>query len=279
MSKELVEKIWDPGHSFDVVGAPLRWKKPAVGLVEACDDLFREDVTDEVIGAAFGVMAASPQHTFRITTHNAQRLPAWDAWIIDQGEELKSAIDEEPGPATSAPGSACVMLYNHTRPIRNWLKPSVYNQAPWPLPNVWIGVAIERRAHMSRIESLRKFPAAVRFISADPLLDDLGDVDLTAIDWVLIGGEHGSASLPFDIAWARKLLEQCKAQKVPAFVRQLGSKPFDGLQVTGEFRTGPGGRRQFKMTGTKLSLRNRYGRDIAEWPADLRVRDLPKSLQ
>jgi protein gp37 len=149
---------------------------------------------------------------------------------------------------------------------------------PWPLPNVWLGVSVENQHFADeRIPLLLQTPAAVRFISAEPLL---GPIELErggfalhrpvkspsgtrwpGLDWVIVGGESGSKARPFDLAWARSIVAQCKAAGVPVFVKQLGSNPTcehcgDAIAVFGP--------------------RNRKGGDINEFPQELRVREFPK---
>lgn len=88
----------------------------------------------------------------------------------------------------------------------------------WPA-NVWAGVSVENRATLERIDSLRKLPAK-RWISVEPLLEDLGTVDLTGISWVVCGGESGPRHRPMDHAWARDLYRQCQAAGVPFYFKQ-----------------------------------------------------------
>lgn len=93
----------------------------------------------------------------------------------------------------------------------------------WP-PNVWMGASVESAAYRFRIEHLRGVPAAVRFVSAEPLLGPLGDVDLDGIDWVIAGGESGPRARPMDIAWGRDLRDQCVGQGVKFFFKQWGGR-------------------------------------------------------
>jgi protein gp37 len=93
--------------------------------------------------------------------------------------------------------------------------------------NVWLGVTAENREQaVRRISALRSIPTAIRFVSAEPLLEDLGELDLEGIDWVIIGGESGAGARPFDVTWADHLIERSKLQGVKVFVKQLGRKPF-----------------------------------------------------
>jgi protein gp37 len=202
----------------------------------------------------FAVMALCPQHTFLVLTKRAERMrdycshPEVGARVWWQAYKI---------------GGLC---------------------KPWPLPNIWAGVSVEdqRRAD-ERIPLLLDTPAAVRWISAEPLLgpvdmvrflphdecDDAhphddrycwalgGDVNGTRIDggspldWVVCGGESGPGARPMDLAWARSLIAQCKAAGVPVFMKQLGS-------------------------ATGFNLHDRKGGDPMEWATDLRVREYPE---
>jgi protein gp37 len=88
-------------------------------------------------------------------------------------------------------------------------------------PNVWLGVSVEDKKHgLPRIDHLRENKAWVRFLSVEPLIEDLGDLDLWGIDWVIIGGESGSGHRPMDHGWARAIRDQCVAQGVALFFKQ-----------------------------------------------------------
>ena len=149
------------------------------------------------------------------------------------------------------------------------------------LPNVWLGTSVENQAAAdARIPHLLRVPAAVRFLSCEPLL---GPVDLTKllyrgdylnpldttndlaaphIDWCIIGGESGPGARPFNVEWARSLVRQCRAAGVKVFVKQLGANP--------QFQTAD-------MHGPQLlTLRDRKGGDVDEFPEDLRVREFPR---
>jgi protein gp37 len=92
---------------------------------------------------------------------------------------------------------------------------------PHGYPNVWLGVSVENKRHgLPRIDHLRPVPAVVRFLSVEPLLEDLGTVNLTGIDWVIVGGESGPNYREMDHAWARSLRDQCKAAGVSYFFKQ-----------------------------------------------------------
>jgi len=168
----------------------------------------------------------------------------------------------------------------------------------WP-KNLWAGTSVTSSEQTARIKHLLRVPAAVRFVSYEPAL---GPVDFSAwmwpaqwhwdarfktaqdalaarayaeqkpqalvsssarfIDWIIVGGESGTDARPFDIAWAGSTVQQCKAAGVPVFVKQLGMSPV-------ELRNEPAIR-------LAIHKRDRKGGDMAEWPADLRVRELPE---
>ncbi|MDH4172128.1 MAG: phage Gp37/Gp68 family protein [Betaproteobacteria bacterium] len=141
-------------------------------------------------------------------------------------------------------------------------------------PNVWLGASVVNQEEADRdIPKLLATPAAVRFVSYEPAL---GPVDwskikcvgadskfnkyaLDQLDWIIVGGESsqgGVVARPFNLAWARSTIEQCKRGRVPVFVKQLGSSPCNPAML-----------KHFK---------DRHGADPAEWPEDLRVQDFPE---
>jgi protein gp37 len=96
--------------------------------------------------------------------------------------------------------------------------------------NVWLGVSVEnRRSGLPRIDDLRATPARVKFLSVEPLLEDLGDFDLRGIDWVIVGGESGHQARPMRASWARKVKRQCAAAGVAFFFKQWGRFGQDGV--------------------------------------------------
>jgi len=95
------------------------------------------------------------------------------------------------------------------------------DQIDWP-SNVWMGVSVENAAFKSRIDHLRKTGAALKFLSIEPLLGDLGPIDLTNIDWAIVGGESGPGARPLDPDWVRNVREQCALANVPFFFKQWG---------------------------------------------------------
>jgi len=91
------------------------------------------------------------------------------------------------------------------------------------LPHIWWGVSVENRKHgLPRIEELRSAPARVRFLSVEPLLEDLGEIDLTGISWVIVGGESGPGARPMQPEWVRSIRDQCESASVSFFFKQWG---------------------------------------------------------
>jgi len=114
---------------------------------------------------------------------------------------------------------------------------------------------------------LRTIPAAVRVLTIEPLIEDLGPLDLTGIGWVIVGGESGRGARQCEVEWIRSIVRQCRTAGVPVFVRQLGSKP--------EF--GRGECVRWANDGPTQKLRDRKGGDMQEWPEDLQVREMPRT--
>jgi protein gp37 len=102
--------------------------------------------------------------------------------------------------------------------------------------HIWWGTSVENRKYgMPRIEHLRHTPAAVRFLSIEPLLEDLGEIDLRGIHWVIVGGESGRGARPMHPEWVRSVMDQCRIQSVPFFFKQWGGvrKKQAGRQLDG----------------------------------------------
>jgi protein gp37 len=105
---------------------------------------------------------------------------------------------------------------------------------PWP-KNVWIGVSVENQRVLCRVEDLRQVPAAVRFLSCEPLLGPMDDLDLEGIAWVIVGGESGPGARPMRPEWVESILKQCRRAKVAFFFKQWGGRRKDktGRELNG----------------------------------------------
>lgn len=195
---------------------PLYRQVPTTWFVCSMSDLFQADVEDQFIARVFAVMALAQRHVFQVLTKRAERAADWLA-----ANELR--VREEWGALES------VISYarNHDQPIDGRPAPRLAASARqwwgWPLPNVWVGVSCEDRKHgLPRLEHLRMTAAVVRFVSAEPLLEDLGTVDLQGIDWLICGGESGPGARVMAPDWARSLRDQCQAAGVAYFFKQWG---------------------------------------------------------
>ncbi|WP_084020233.1 DUF5131 family protein [Mycobacterium avium] len=210
-------KAWPNGFDVtlwpDRLGIPLRWRRPRRIFVCSTGDLFHDAVPDDFIAQVFAVMAACAEHTFMVLTKRHARLCS----LVSRG--LLDLVD-------------------------GWADKYGVRVARWPLPNVWLGVSAENQQWADiRIPALLATPAAVRFVSAEPLLgpidvgqslakwypDDsqpwLGD-RLWARDvlhWVIAGGESGIRARRMDPDWVRALQEQCHRAGIAFFFKQAGS--------------------------------------------------------
>lgn len=246
--------VFDPAK----LAEPLRWRKPRRIFVNSMSDLFHEHLTNGQIAAVFGVMAATPRHTFQILTKRAKRMREWFEWL-DERVEADAAkwsgrdcsVDihtaQEQCAVFSCWDEAVRHLGSGSPNVARATGIIAGDDTPkWPLPNVWLGVSVEDRKHgVPRIDELREIPAAVRMLSCEPLLEDLGTLDLTGISMVIVGAESGPGARPMDAAWARSLRDQCRAARVAFFVKQL--------VVDGKLR-----------------------KSIDEFPEDLRIQEFPR---
>lgn len=250
---------------------PLRWRKPRRVFVNSMSDLFHPDITNEQIAAVFGVMAASPQHTFQILTKRPERARQWFAWA----QRLDS-----PGSERAWRVCRVQMLYC-VEPPRDGYGPQT--RETWPLPNVWLGVSVEDQATADdRIPQLLRLPAAIRFVSAEPLLGPIyfGDDIYAAmsgessppIDWVIVGGEFGPNARLCYVDWVRRIVRACHFSGIAVFVKQLGYRYED--PVTGV--AGVGVELPAEYPKLRQRFKDRKGSDPDEWPEYLRVREWPK---
>jgi len=225
--------VWNGKLRFNKewLSEPLRWKRPRRIFVCAHGDLFAEGVPDEWMDQVFAVMALSPRHTFQVLTKRPERMceylshPATVRRIYDIATDMVilggvNAVLTIPENYEQAPAGNRVML------------------GLWPILNVWLGVSVEdqRRAD-ERIPILLDTPAALRWISAEPLLGPLtiqkylalvqpfnGRDSITfGLDWVVAGGESGPGARPMHPDWARSLRDQCAASGVPFLFKQWGA--------------------------------------------------------
>lgn len=241
----------------DWLDQPLRWRKPRRIFVCAHGDLFHESVPDEWIDRVFAVMALTPQHVFQVLTKRPERMRDY-----------------------LGHGGTCIPVgIRHAAESMGLGDPG---PLPITLPNVWLGTSVENQATADeRIPPLLTTPAAVRFISAEPLL---GAVDLrflqpfdppveidalngthgvlrphrgrsAHLDWVIVGGESGPGARPMHPDWARALRDQCAAAGVPFFFKQWGEwGPDDGPPAIGPDRVMDGTAACAAWNGTRWEI-------------------------
>jgi protein gp37 len=173
MGSERYVSGFKPTLHWDLVDAPLSWRKPRLVFVNSMSDLFQDDVPEHFISKVFDSMVASPQHTFQILTKRSERL-----------REMSSRL-------------------------------------PWP-KNVWMGVSIEDARVVNRAVDLASVPAAVRFLSCEPLIGPLESLPLENIDWVIVGGESGPRSREMKATWVKSIRHQCRKYRVAFFFKQWG---------------------------------------------------------
>lgn len=189
---------------------PLRWKKPRRIFVCAHGDLFHENVPDEWIDKVFAVMALAPQHTFQVLTKRSERmrdyLDGYASWL-----RVENLLDE------LKPSS----LWNS-----NVLSAQSILGSAQPLPNVWLGVSAEDQKRWDErvVRDLNNTPAAVRWVSAEPLLDPIYADDIEGLDWVVCGGESGPGYRPMNPEWAQWMRDQCKGAGVAFYMKQMAGK-------------------------------------------------------
>ncbi len=222
---------------------PLHWKKPRRVFVNNMSDLFHESLTNEQIAAVFGVMAAAPQHTFRVLTKRASAMQMWFSWLAADARADRAAGSAQEGTTFALAHAAAHELGDGSQGDRDrWYFGilDMIRHVTWPLPNVWLGVSVENQATAdARIPALLGAPAAVRFLSCEPLL---GPIDLRGqrgIDWVTAGCEHGPRARWCDAAWLRGLRDQCNDIGVPFFLKQAAQA--SGVTAGFDSKHKPGG--------------------------------------
>lgn len=204
---------------------PIRWRRPRRIFVNSMSDLFHEDVPDEFIDKVFAVMALCPHHVFQVLTKRPERMARYMDLSTDNREH---AIGEQMR-LLSYGEHPC--LFGHS------------GLFDLPLPNVWLGVSVENQeAADARIPFLLETPAAVRWLSCEPLIGPLSLMSWhyhigdelefkLPFDWVVVGGESGPKARPMDARWVRSLRDQCVAAGVPFSFKQWGEFNQHGSHV------------------------------------------------
>ena len=208
--------VWNGEVRFNKqwLDQPLRWKRSRMIFVCAHGDLFHESVPDEWIDKVFAVMALCPQHTFQVLTKRPERMLEYCKTLGRHHE-----VDR-------------VSLVAKTMTSKGFYY--TMTGCGFALPNVWLGVSVEDQANADeRIPLLLQTPAAVRWVSAEPLLEPItifsidGIIDIpdgmkSSLHWVVVGGESGINARPMHPDWARSLRDQCNVAGVPFLFKQWG---------------------------------------------------------
>lgn len=254
-SPEFIARNLDKVECFldeKVLKAILKRRKPTTFFLADMTDWMGSWVPDEFIDKILATVALCPQHTFQLLTKRAGRMAKYFAIGKDRRNAIYSAAEQV---------------------SKKWY-PSWLSD-PWPLQNLWLGVSCENQVTADeRIPHLLRTPAAVRFVSAEPLI---GPIDLKlgserwrcsqcgfvgspddeicmgrcghcwhelderedcGIGWVIAGGESGSRARPCEVEWIRSLVRQCREAEVPCFTKQLGRWPVIRESTAQEYRDG-----------------------------------------
>lgn len=249
--------------------APLRRKKPTIYFVNSMGDLFHESIPDKDIDDVFAVMALSPQHTFQVLTKRAERMREYFNRAHSAGNvnawqpRVCQAVDDLVPLRTDQSREAKINVIG--RPC---------------LPNVWLGVSAERQQEADeRIPLLLQTPAAVRFVSAEPLLGpiavwpyigklgwQMSPGDVRAVDWIITGGESGPHARPMNPQWARDIRDQCAAAHTAFFHKQNGEfVSVSEVEGAGAHHSFPDGR-TVRRVGKKAADRLLDGVEHNEFP-------------
>lgn len=190
---------------------PLHWREPKKIFAFDMTDLFGHWVPVDWLHKIHAVMALSFQHTYQVLTKR-----------IDRAHKYYT---EEYSVSNIVQASKFIHDYNpeHFKVLkqRHFNSYEAGRDGSWPLKNVWLGTSDEGDQH-ERLDILRKTPAAIRYISAEPLLFNPGKINLDGIHWVICGGQSGHHAQPMHPDWARSLRDQCQAAGVPFFFKQWG---------------------------------------------------------
>lgn len=237
-------------HKLD---EPLRWRGgPHLVFVNSMSDLFHPKLPTDYILAVLGVIMFCPGHTFQVLTKRPENMRRIMLETQDYGPLSAARTLRECAIRHVEDERLRRSLYNPDGIYADNLE-TIASRIRWPVPNLWLGTSVEDRPRLSRIDALRATPAALRFVSFEPLLEDLGPgLDLSGIDWVIIGGESGRRARPCRVEWISSIVEQSRAQGVSVFVKQMG-----------------------KVWAQGHRSESSKGQVMEEWPEALRIREFP----
>jgi protein gp37 len=228
-----------PGFGVTVhdraLAEPLGWRTPRRVFVNSMSDLGHARIPRSALARTWAVMALTARHQFQVLTKRPKRLATVlsdPSFARDVAHEATEIIGQTPphlgrwrldlGGARLAGDSGLGDEWTVETSGSDGTGPDNLWRPPWPLPNVWVGTSIESDEYCWRAEQLRRTPAAVRFLSLEPLLGPLPSLDLTNIDWVIVGGESGPNHRPLNLDWVREIRERCSQHEVALFFKQVG---------------------------------------------------------
>lgn len=262
----------------DRLTEPMGWKKPRMVFVNSMSDLFHEDVPFWFIDRVWAMMAMTPRHTYQILTKRPERMEKYFQSHFTRHKMAAAALEFGGVPGTGINQNNCAADICNSK---------------FPLPNVWLGTSVESQDQIKRVWHVLKTPAAVRFVSAEPLL---GPLDFNAIeafcstwrkgltigtylDWVIVGGESGPKSRPCEVRWIRDIVRDCKKSLVPVFVKQMGAKPMDcaGCYSAGVWPWMQDPTDAYSLE--QIHLNDRKGGTMGEWPEEFQVREFPEVVK
>ena len=179
------EKYSEPFHTvcfnLEELFKIEKWKKPRMVFVNSMSDTFHDKIYDCELNYMFQSFGEASKHTFQILTKRPQR-------ALEYFKKIQTKF------------------------------PDTF---PNLMQNIWLGVTVENNKEAWRIETLKEIPAKTRFLSIEPLLEDMKQLDLSNIDWVIVGCESGAKKRECKPEWIFNIILQCKAQNVPVFVKQV----------------------------------------------------------
>ena len=238
---------------------PLRWRKGRRVFVNSMSDLFHEGLEFEYIAACFGVMARSSRHTYQILTKRIERALEFFEWLEGRAVAVGDLFpNDDRDWRREHVLRAAAQRQGVSPKLLGMGKPGATTPAPWPLPNVWLGISAENEKYLEeRGLLLARAPAALRFLSLEPLLGPISEDSLgsfldpggyccggemgciagcwaasyprdeetgqyASIDWVIVGGESGDNARPMHPDWPSTIQYQCEFSQVPYFFKQWG---------------------------------------------------------
>jgi protein gp37 len=262
---------------------PLGRGKAALYFINSVSDpghraIAHDDLGRRTIAAMMGLFVVCPQHIAQVLTKRSKFLREWFGWaeleaaarsisiaefcvreLIAEFHRAASACEIHVDGAEwreqfiAAANEVTARWKHKTTPRRQG---GVAIDETWPRRNIHIGASVEDALRKKRLDELRATPAAVRFTSFEPLIDDVGEINLVGLDWAIWGGESKERARECHIEWLRNGVRQCRRDGIAPFVKQLGARPM--------------------LDGKPYPITDAKGGNMDEFPEDLRVREFPR---